>query len=175
MINNILDFSKIEAGKKAYDLKWTDLRKLLQEVLDSYQYHLEQKGFSVTIQIAEDLPKIYLDPEAISQAIINILENAAKYSQETKVIDVRLFQQNREIVLTIADQGIGIPKSLQQKIFEKFYRASDSLVHDTKGSGLGLALVKYIMDFHKGRVEVESAPGKGSRFSLIFSILKEEN
>lgn len=173
MINNILDFSKIEAGKKSFHPGWCDLRQLLAEVLKSYQYHLEQQGFSITTQIAEDLPKIYLDPEAISQAILNILENAAKYSRETKAIDVRLFQENSEIVLAITDQGIGIPKALQRKIFDKFYRASDSLVHDTKGSGLGLALVKYIMDFHKGRVAVESTPGKGSRFSLIFSIEKE--
>jgi len=174
MINNILDFSKIEAGKKSFNPAWTDLRQLVEEVLASYAYHLEQKGFTVGIHLAGSLPRIYIDPEAVAQAMINILENAAKYSPETKSIEVRLAQRGREIILSITDQGIGIPKQLQRKIFEKFFRASDSLVHDTKGSGLGLTLVKYIMDFHKGRVEVESAPGKGSRFSLIFPITKEE-
>lgn len=170
MINNILDFSRIEAGRKSFKTEWTNVPELVREVLDSYRFHLEQQGFELHEKIIEDLPAVQLDPEAVSQAFINLLENAAKYSKGEKWIEVELTSVDSQIILTVRDHGIGIDKTYHDKIFEKFYRVSDSLVHDTKGSGLGLSLVKYIMAYHQGDIRVESSPGKGSAFSLVFPI-----
>ncbi|MBN1350710.1 HAMP domain-containing histidine kinase [candidate division KSB1 bacterium] len=170
MINNILDFSHIEAGQKAFNMKPAHLSTIIENVLKSYRFHLERKGFSITTNIAESLPAIRIDKEAISQAFINLLDNAVKYSDKTKSITIQLHQMENTQVLTVKDEGIGIEKSQQKKIFEKFYRASDSLVPDTKGSGLGLTLVKYIMDYHGGKIALDSAKGKGCAISLIFSL-----
>ncbi|MCI0511927.1 HAMP domain-containing histidine kinase [candidate division KSB1 bacterium] len=170
LINNLLDFSRIEAGKKIYHLKWTDLHQVVEDVLQSYSFHLQQQGFKLQTNLATDLPQVRIDAEAIAQAFINLLENAMKYSQDTKSISITLALRNNQIVLSVSDQGIGIDKNQQLKIFDKFYRVGDSLVHDTKGFGLGLTLVKYIMDYHRGRIELESTPGKGSTFSLIFPL-----
>ncbi len=174
MINNILDFSRIEAGRKEFHLQKTNLAEIVYDILDSYRFHLNQKGFELQEEIDENLPSIVADPEAVSQAFINILENAVKYSKETKSIKVRLYRENEQVVLQVEDKGIGIEKTYQQKIFDKFYRVGDSLVHNTKGSGLGLTLVKFIMDYHHGNVTVQSKPGEGSTFSLIFPIKNVE-
>jgi two-component system phosphate regulon sensor histidine kinase PhoR len=170
LINNLLDFSRIDAGKKIYHLKWTDLRQVVEDVLQSYSFHLQQQGFKLQSNLAADLPHIRIDAEAIAQAFINLLENAMKYSQDTKSISITLVLRNNQLVLSVTDQGIVIDKTQQPKIFDKFYRVGDSLVHDTKGFGLGLTLVKYIMDYHQGQIELESTPGKGSSFSLIFPL-----
>lgn len=175
MINNILDFSRIEAGRKSFQPLPTDLSLLTREVLNSYRYHLQKQNFTIAEKIEDSLPKINIDSEAISQALINLLENAVKYSKTTKSISVSLTQKQQTLVLAVKDKGIGIDKNFHKKIFEKFYRASDSLVHDTKGSGLGLTLVKHIMDYHQGEIRVESLLEKGSTFSLIFPLEKEEN
>lgn len=174
MINNILDFSRIEAGRKEFHLQKTNLTDIVHDILNSYRFHLNQKGFELQEEIDENLPSILADPEAVSQAFINILENAVKYSTEIKSIIVRLNPVNDQVVLQVEDKGIGIEKTYQQKIFDKFYRVGDSLVHNTKGSGLGLTLVKFIMDYHHGNVTVQSKPGEGSTFSLIFPIKNVE-
>ncbi|MBN1482070.1 GHKL domain-containing protein [candidate division KSB1 bacterium] len=170
LINNMLDFSKIESKKKEYRMSMNDMRAILKHVLDMYHYNFEQQGFHIEQHIADDLPHIYVDSEAVTQATINLLDNAMKYSQEEKRIAVTLAQQGQHIVLSVKDHGIGIPESEHKKIFEKFYRVGDSLVHDTKGSGLGLSLVAHIMKVHNGKVTLKSKPGQGSTFSLIFPI-----
>jgi signal transduction histidine kinase len=96
--------------------------------------------------------------------------NAIKYSKDEKWIAIAARRDGDKVVISVSDHGIGIPRGEQAKIFEKFFRGEDSLVHDTKGSGLGLSLVRHIMEAHGGGVEVESAPGKGSRFSLLLPL-----
>ncbi len=166
LINNILDFSRIEAGRKEYRFAPTDVGRIVNEVVDAYRFQIEQQGFALELDVPEGLPEIQVDKEAVGQALINLVNNAIKYSQDDKQIRIAVREENGKILLDVIDHGIGIPKNEQKRIFEKFYRAENSLVHDTKGSGLGLALVRHIMDAHGGSVEVESAPGKGSTFTL---------
>jgi two-component system phosphate regulon sensor histidine kinase PhoR len=173
LINNMLDFSKIESKKKEYRMSKNDLGVILQQVLDMYHYNFEQKGFHIEKHITPNLPYANIDPEAIIQATVNLLDNAMKYSQENKRIGVSLEQQGQQLVLSVQDHGIGIPESEHKKIFQKFYRVGDSLVHNTKGSGLGLSLVSHIMHVHKGKVTIKSKPGQGSTFSLVFPILHQ--
>ncbi len=167
LINNILDFSRIEAGRREYKLADSDAAAVVEEVLQSYEPQMTNAGFEVTKEIQPNLPHVLLDRDAIAQAVLNLLNNALKYSTERKRIEVRVYRRDDKIAIEVADSGIGIPRSEQGRIFEQFYRVSTGLVHDTKGSGLGLAIVKHIVEAHDGRIAVESAPGRGSRFTIL--------
>jgi len=169
LINNILDFSRIEAGRKEYDFRETDLRELVRNTLDSYRYQIEQHGFTFEEKIGE-VPPMRVDREAMARSLVNLVNNALKYSQDRKYIGVNLYRDNGSIKLEVVDHGIGIPANEQHKIFEKFYRVGDPLVHNTKGSGLGLSLVRHIVAAHGGEVTVDSAPGRGSKFTIALPV-----
>jgi signal transduction histidine kinase len=166
LINNILDFSRIEAGRKEYEFKETDLPELVRSTLDSYRFQIEQNGFAFEENISGDIPTVSVDREAIARSLLNLVNNALKYSKDQKFIGVSLYRANGSVKLEVRDKGIGIPPAEQEKIFEKFYRCGDPLVHNIKGSGLGLSLVRHIARAHGGDVLVESAPDKGSKFTI---------
>jgi signal transduction histidine kinase len=166
LINNILDFSRIEAGRKEYDFKETDIAELVRNTLDSYRFQIEQQGFALEEQIEPNIPKVRVDREAIARALVNLVNNALKYSDHEKFLGVKLYREQSVLKLEVIDRGIGIERHEQSRIFEKFYRTCDPLVHNTKGSGLGLSLVRHITEAHGGDVEVESTPGRGSKFTL---------
>jgi signal transduction histidine kinase len=170
LINNILDFSRIEAGRKEYVFRDTDMRELVRNTLDSYRYQIEQNGFAFEENIAEDVPPLRVDREAVSRSLLNLVNNALKYSQDRKYIGVNLYRENGAVKLEVIDHGIGIPLSEQRKIFEKFYRVGDPLVHNTKGSGLGLSLVRRIAQAHGGEISVDSTPGEGSKFTISLPV-----
>jgi signal transduction histidine kinase len=171
LINNILDFSRIEAGRKEYEFRETDIAELVRNTLDSYRYQVEQQGFELEEHIESDLPQVYVDREAIARALVNLVNNALKYSSHEKFLGVKLYKEKSVVKLEVVDHGIGIARRDQSKIFEKFYRAGDPLVHNTKGSGLGLSLVRHISQAHGGDIEVESTPGRGSRFILSLPLV----
>ena len=102
--------------------------------------------------------------------MLNLVNNSLKYSQDRKHIAVNLYPDSGAVKLEVSDHGIGIPSEEQNKIFEKFYRVGDPLVHNTKGSGLGLSLVRHIVEAHGGQVTVDSAPGRGSVFTISLPI-----
>lgn len=171
LINNILDFSRIEAGRKEYEFRDTDIADLVRNTLDSYRYQIEQQGFELEESIDTELPAVRIDREAIARALVNLVNNALKYSRDEKYIGVKLYRDNGSVKLEVADHGIGIARRDQTKIFEKFYRAGDPLVHNTKGSGLGLSLVRHITEAHGGAIEVESSPGAGSKFIMSLPLM----
>jgi signal transduction histidine kinase len=166
LINNILDFSRIEAGRKEYDFKETDIAELVRNTLDSYRFQIEQQGFALEEHIEPNIPRVRVDREAIARALVNLVNNALKYSDHEKFLGVKLYREKSVLKLEVIDRGIGIERHEQSRIFEKFYRTCDPLVHNTKGSGLGLSLVRHITEAHGGDVEVESTPGRGSKFTL---------
>ena len=173
LINNILDFSRIEAGRKEYDMRETDIAELVRNTMDAYRYQIEKHGFDFELSIESSLPTVRVDREAIARALVNLVNNALKYSADDKFLLVRLYRENGMVKLEVVDRGIGIARRDQAKIFEKFYRTGDPLVHNTKGSGLGLPLVRHITQAHGGRIEVESMPGKGSKFTLSLPVLTD--
>lgn len=175
LINNILDFSRIEAGRKEYDFRQTDMRELVRNTLESYRYQIEQSGFAFEEKIADDVPPLSVDREAMARSLLNLVNNALKYSHDQKYIGVNLFRDNGSVKLEVVDHGIGIPQPEQQKIFDKFYRVGDPLVHNTKGSGLGLALVRHIVRAHGGEVSVDSVPGRGSKFTINLPVVTGAN
>jgi signal transduction histidine kinase len=174
LINNILDFSRIEAGKKEYSFRETDMADLVRSTLDSYRFEIEQNGFQFEQKIDNNLPQLRVDREAIARSLLNLVNNAVKYSATEKYLGVHLYRRDSDVNIEVVDHGIGIPAKEQLKIFEKFYRVGDPLVHNTKGSGLGLSLVQHIVQAHGGVVAVESTPGRGSKFIITLPIQNSE-
>ena len=167
LINNILDFAKIESGRKTYRLERADLGEVVADVLRTFQVRLSHTGFRIDLDApAEGLPPVRMDAAAIAQAFHNLLDNAVKYSGDSREIHVRLRRDGGEVVVAVQDHGVGIAPSEQEKIFDRFHRVGNSLVHDVKGSGLGLSIVRHVVAAHGGRVVVESQPGHGSTFSI---------
>ena len=174
MIDNILDFSKIEAGRKTYNFVHSDMAEVIENVLSSYRYQIVNSGFDLQTNIQGSLPPVLIDREAMSQAISNLLDNAIKYSREVKQLSITTERRDSHLSVEIADRGIGIPREEQAKVFEKFYRVGNGLVHDVKGSGLGLSLVKHIIEAHHGSISIESEVGKGTRFTILLPLSKEK-
>jgi len=175
IVNRILNFSQMQSSKKHFKFEPIQLNDLYKEIQDTYFLHLKEKGFTLNFDPAEDLGLIQGDRESISEAIINLLDNAIKYSRDRKNITVKTGRDYNFRYIDVIDEGIGIAKKHQHEIFEQFFRAPTGDVHTTKGSGLGLTLVKKIMEAHHGQVTVVSTPGKGSTFRLKFPVKKEES
>ncbi|HEY0511637.1 MAG TPA: HAMP domain-containing sensor histidine kinase [Thermoanaerobaculia bacterium] len=171
LIDNILDFASIESGRKTYRFERCDVREVVCETLKTFEVRLRQTGFNVRLEgSAVPLPPAWIDAGAIARSLSNLLDNAVKYSRHAGDITVSLRREGEFIVISVRDQGIGIPRDEQRKIFDRFHRVSTGLVHDVKGSGLGLAIVHHIVEAHHGTVTVESRTDEGSTFSLHLPI-----
>jgi two-component system, OmpR family, phosphate regulon sensor histidine kinase PhoR len=171
IVNRILSFSQIESKKRKYIFGETGINEVVENAAHTFQYSLENKGFSYSFEPGKELPLIMADKEAIADAFVNLVDNAMKYSTEIKDINVRTGKYDNYVYVEVEDHGIGISEKNQKYIFDKFYRVTEmNLANSVKGSGLGLAIVKHIMDIHKGRIYVKSTPGSGSLFRLSFPV-----
>ena len=170
LVDNVLDFSKIEQGKKIYRLRPVRLESVAGSAVRAMQFPLAQQGFHLNYSVEEDMPELQADPDAIQQAILNLLTNAMKYSGNSREIDLRLCSRDGNAVIEVVDRGLGLTPDERKRVFEKFYRAPSHESHSIAGTGLGLTLVAHIANGHGGRVEVESAPGEGSTFCILIPI-----
>jgi len=134
-------------------------------VVDDYREYLEHAGYRLIHALPDSAPPVRFDGAAISQALVNLLDNAVKYSGQSREIDVRMYVEAGEIAIEVEDHGVGIDPAEQGKVFERFYRVANGT--GKGGYGVGLFLVRHIMEAHGGRAEVQSEPGRGSRFRLI--------
>lgn len=166
LIENVLDFSRIEGGRRVYARQPTAVEPIVRETLEAFSYPLTQQGFKVDVDVAADLPAIPADADALAQALANLVDNAIKYSGDRKSIRVEARVDGDRLAVSVSDDGVGIPREEQGRIFEKFYRVGASETQGRRGSGVGLALVRHIVDAHGGDVQVESRPGEGSRFTI---------
>jgi len=167
LINNILDFSRIESGRRVYTFESTDVEEVVGGTLETFGVRLKNAGFELEYHGPEEpLPPVSADPSALDRALANLLDNAVKYSDGSRRVEVEVARTDGRIEISVTDHGIGIPRHEQDRIFERFHRVSTGLVHDVKGSGLGLSLVDHIMRAHSGGVTVRSEPGSGSTFTL---------
>lgn len=169
LINNVLDFSRMERGEKKYNFDKIDLGALVRETLDTFRPHLESAGFQVFGELPDFPIHVNGDRDALAQVIVNLLSNAEKYSENGKEITLQV-EAVREplphVDVRVLDRGSGIPHGCEQKIFEKFYRAHDSLSSGIQGSGLGLTLARQIARAHGGDVAYHPRNGGGSCFTL---------
>lgn len=171
MVNRILNFSQIENKKRKYSPEICDINEIAEKAISGFRYTLENKGFKFTFETGNDLPLIMADKDAATDAVVNLIDNAIKYSTENKEIAVRTGMDTNFAYIEVEDQGIGISGKNQKYIFDKFFRVTEkNLANKVKGSGLGLAIVRHIMDAHKGKIEVKSTPGTGSEFRLLFPL-----
>jgi two-component system, OmpR family, phosphate regulon sensor histidine kinase PhoR len=175
LILNLLDFANLIRGIESKHFETTNISQLVVKALEAYRHETQKEGFQLNLDAAPDIPDCYADPNAITMAFLNLLDNSVKYSGDQKYIDVKVRRNNGFVDLSVSDKGVGIPENEQQKIFDKFYRGSDPSVRRIRGSGIGLAITKHVAEMHGGAVLVESAPGKGSTFTLKIPIRNSEN
>jgi signal transduction histidine kinase len=144
-----------------------DLAEVVSDTLRSLEVSLRHRGFHLTFESQAGPPvEAEVDTDAVAQAVANLVDNAVKYSDGAREITVRLAREGNEAVISVEDHGIGIAADEQDKIFERFHRVRTGLVHDVKGSGLGLSIVRHVVQAHAGRVRVASEPGRGSTFFI---------
>jgi two-component system, OmpR family, phosphate regulon sensor histidine kinase PhoR len=168
LIERLLDWGRMEAGRKIYELRPERVSDVLEDAVRAYAPHLELGGdldFGVTTE--DGLPDVLVDRAAIADAIVNLLSNAQKYGGTPPRVRLEAKRVDGSVVISVSDNGSGIPRPEQRRIFEKFYRIDDRLSRTKEGSGLGLAIVKHVARAHRARVLVDSSEGKGSTFSLV--------
>jgi signal transduction histidine kinase len=170
LVRNILDYSKVDAGRKQYFFQETDLAQLVKEEIGNFERDKIFARIKIGTKISSDIPCVDIDREAFSLALNNLLENAAKFSPGRRVIFVEVRKEAENVRVDVKDIGMGIDPGEMNKIFDKFYQGKNAARQPIRGTGLGLTLVKYVMEAHGGKVSVKSEIGKGSTFSLIFSI-----
>jgi signal transduction histidine kinase len=171
LVDNILDYSRLEAGQRTLDRAPVDLRDVVHAAMDTFRLRLEDGGFRYEVVLPDALPLVLGDGRALQHCLLNLLDNAVKYSRDRKEVRVTLTSDGELVRLAVADRGIGIPPDERNRIFEKFARVETGLVHTVKGAGLGLSLVQMLVRAHHGRVEVTSTPGEGSTFTIVLPSL----
>ncbi|MFL6215208.1 MAG: sensor histidine kinase, partial [Blastocatellia bacterium] len=178
MVEQALEFAGIQSGRKAYALQTADVAAIIESAIAASASLIAEGGFTIEQQIADDLPPIAADAAAFSRAIQNLLSNAIKYSGDHRSIRVTAKATTTragEVRITVEDHGIGIAAADLPHIFDPFYRSAEVISAQIHGSGLGLSLVKHILEAHGGRVAVESAVGRGSVFMLTVPALESES
>ena len=172
LVNDLLDLGRLEAGFDARR-ELVQVENVLQYSLGLFESLIRKKNIHLYQNIANDLPPLRANPIRIRQMIDNLISNAIKYTPENGEIRILLLTEEHQIILEVTDNGPGIPRDEQARIFEKFYRASN-VAEDTKGTGLGLAIVKSIVDSHHGRVWVESALNRGASFFVVLPAYEQK-
>jgi signal transduction histidine kinase len=175
LINNILDFARIDAGQKEYRFEPTDIEELVRDTYEAYQMELDHAGFTHVLRVEPNLPMISVDRDAIIQVLINLISNAIKYSDDEKALEIDVSQDTLRdrhgVLIEVKDEGIGIRPEDRAHLFDGFYRSSDGRVRKVRGTGLGLALSKHIIDAHDGSVNVVSRLVKGTAFRVFLPVL----
>ena len=173
LVESLLDFGRMEAGAQPYRRNEMDVAEWVREVAADFGREAADRGFTVETSVAEDLGTAAADRDAITRALWNLLDNAVKYSGDSRTVWVRAERRDGEVAIAVEDHGIGIPRSEQAGVFRRFVRGVEAQRNGIKGTGIGLAMVQHIVQAHDGRVELESAPGQGSVFTIRLPLAGE--
>ena len=173
LVEGLLDFGRMEAGAMVYRKTDLDAGALVKSVVSDFQREVGDRGYVVELKATDNLPAVHGDPEALGRALWNLLDNATKYSSECKTVWVEVEREGRELAIRVRDRGIGIPAPEQQDILRKFVRGTAAVAAGVKGTGIGLAMVKHLVDAHGGTLRLESETGKGSTFTILLPIISE--
>lgn len=172
LVNDLLDVSRLESGKLSLSPEATDLGQMTRSVLDELAPLARNKRHRVELAAGDGLPSVMVDPGLMRQAVLNLLSNAVKYTPAGGEIQVSIVRAGVALLWAVRDSGIGIPAESQGRLFEKFYRADNAVVLETEGTGLGLYLVRLIVERSRGRVWCESEPGRGSVFKFTIPLIE---
>jgi two-component system sensor histidine kinase SenX3 len=173
LVANLLDFARLERESHGLHFEKMNIAQLVMKELEAFRHQMQKEGFELVTRINGSVPDTMADPNAISMAFFNLLDNAIKYSGERKQVMVGVSQGDGTIDLAIKDEGLGIPEAERQKIFEKFFRGSSASVKRIRGSGIGLSITKQVAEMHGGEICVQSELGQGSTFILKIPIRDE--
>ena len=174
MVEQILEFAGIESGQRAFVLRPVALAPMLRDIVHSSGALIRAAGIEVEYEIDDGLPPVLGEESALRRVFENLIANAIKYGESGAWIGIRARRAGREVLVSIADRGIGISSAEQSRIFEPFYRAPDVIAARIQGAGLGLSLVQRIVEAHGGRITVRSDPGKGSEFTVTLPAATEQ-
>ncbi|MCC6668871.1 MAG: two-component sensor histidine kinase [Polyangiaceae bacterium] len=169
LIDRLLDWGRMESGRKEFTLERTTVQDVVQKTNAAFAPLLERRRATFHVDVPDEEVFIEADRAALCDALLNLLTNALKYGGDPPEIRFSVEVGPKEVRFVVKDNGQGLEKREHSRIFEKFYRVDDRLSREREGSGLGLAIVKHVVRAHRGRVEVESAPGQGSAFSVVIS------
>ena len=170
LIVNILDFAKIERGTKEYNFADTKIGDVVKRSVNAIRYQFLARDASLRVRVEKGLPAIVADGDALEEALLNLLANALKYSTTVRKVELTVQRLKGKIQIVVSDRGIGIPERELPNIFDQFYRVKDERTRQVGGAGLGLAVVKHIVDAHQGTLTVKSAVGQGSSFVVQLPI-----
>ena len=167
LIARLLDWARMESGKRSYDFQRQPVGPVVDDALRAVEPQRIQSGALVSRELPEGLSQIYVDRDALADALVDLLQNAFKYTGPDKRIAVLARAAGNAVEIVVQDNGPGIPGADQKRIFDKFYRGKDPLERTIEGSGLGLSMVKHVVEAHGGKVSVKSELGKGAAFSVL--------
>jgi len=174
LVTNILDIARIEEGRKEFEFETVDVGELVEEVVSAAEHQWRHEGFVIHADVNRPLPAIHADRASIGQAVSNLIDNAVKYSGDSREVHVRASAADGQVKISVQDFGVGIKEEDLGRVFERFYRGGDELTRSVKGSGLGLTLVQQIVEAHNGTVYVESEVGQGSTFSITLPVSRDQ-
>jgi len=173
LINDILDLSKIEAGRMELEAAPFSLVAALNNAVTLVRERAQSHGIKLALEVAPGLDTVIADERKLKQVVVNLLANAVKFTPDGGTVSLRAARENGQVRLSVHDTGIGIAAADQQRIFEEFQQASHQGERSREGTGLGLSLSKRMVELHGGTISVESAPGKGSTFTVALPLMKE--
>jgi signal transduction histidine kinase len=173
LVENLLDFGRMEAGAREYRFELIDTADLVRRVAGEFAREVAERGYRADVSTEANLPGIRADGEALGRALWNLLDNAVKYSPNARVVWVDVGREGASVLISVRDEGLGIPPDEQGRIFDKFVRGTNATSAGIKGTGLGLAMVQRIVNAHGGDVRVTSETGLGSTFTIVLPVAKE--
>jgi nitrogen-specific signal transduction histidine kinase len=166
LVDNFLTFSRMERNKQTFAMAWTSPADIVRDAAEAVKTKFGAGKCDFQIQIADNLPDIYADHDIMVTAVVNLLDNSYKYSYDDKKIELKVFSEDNFVCFSVKDNGIGMSRRQIKKIFDRFYQADTSLSRRVEGAGLGLSIVKFIIDAHKGTISVDSVPNEGTTFTI---------
>ena len=174
LVENVLDFARMEDGRRQYRFEPVEPAEWLREMAEDFRTEVRGAGFSLNAEIPEELPAIVADRETLTTAVHNLLDNAVKYSGDANVVKLTASADSEGISISVRDDGVGIRKEDQPRIFEKFFRGGGEVARQVKGVGLGLNLVQHIVVAHGGSVSFHSKEGKGTTFTIRLKTVRTQ-